>query len=65
MLAEKPIASSTARAPIRLTGTAITGMMVARRLPRNRNTTITTSTNASPSVFSTSLMVSETKVLLS
>ena len=50
---------------MRLTGTAMVGMMVARRLPRNRNTTITTSTNASVSVRSTSLMVSDTKVVLS
>jgi hypothetical protein len=50
-------------APIRLTGTAMVGMMVARRLPRNRNTTITTSTKASTSVFSTSWMVAVTKVV--
>ena len=56
----KPSANSTAKAPIRLTGTAITGIIVARRLPRNRNTTITTSTKASPSVFSTSVIVSLT-----
>ena len=47
--------------PTRLTGTATAGMMVARRLPRNRNTTITTRMNASNSVFMTSRMVSRTK----
>ncbi len=65
VLAENPTASRTAKVPIRLTGTATVGMMVARSLPRNRNTTITTRTNASARVFSTSRMVSETKVLLS
>ena len=60
VLAEKPSASSTAKVPIRLTGTATVGMMVARRLPRNRNTTSTTSTKASASVLSTSWIVSVT-----
>ena len=55
--------SSTAKALIRLTGTATAGMMVARRPPRNRNTTMTTSTKASLIVFSTSLIVSFTKVV--
>ena len=55
--------SSTAKVPMRLTGTATAGMMVARILPRNRNTTITTSKKASPMVFSTSLIVSFTKVV--
>ena len=58
VLAEKPSASSTAKVPIRLTGTAISGMSVARRLPRNRKTTITTSTKASISVWITSSIVS-------
>ena len=65
VLAEKPIAASTANAPIRLTGTAMVGMMVARRLPRNRNTTITTRMNASPSVLMTSCTVSRTNDVLS
>ena len=60
VLAENPSASSTAKAPIRLTGTAMVGMIVARRLPRKKNTTMTTRTNASPRVFSTSAMVSVT-----
>ena len=50
---------------MRLTGTATVGMIVARRLPRNRNTTITTRTKASDSVLMTSWIVSETKLLLS
>ena len=62
VFAEKPMESSTAKAPMRLTGTATVGISVARRLPRNRNTTMTTRTKASPRVFSTSRMVSLTKI---
>ena len=62
VLAEKPSASSTAKVPISDTGTAMIGMSVARQLPRNRNTTITTSTKASISVWTTSSMVSVTNV---
>ena len=40
--AENPTASSTANVPTRLTGTATAGMIVARRLPRNRKTTMAT-----------------------
>ena len=46
VLAEKPKASSTAKVPIRLTGMATIGMIVARTLPRKTNTTATTSTKA-------------------
>ncbi len=49
--------------PIRLTGTATAGMIVARRLPRNRKTTITTRTNASATVHSTSPIVSVTNTV--
>ena len=48
---------------MRLTGTAMAGITVARRFPRNRNTTRTTRTKASASVRSTSEMVSFTKVV--
>ena len=65
VLAEKPSADMPANAPIRLTGTAMVGMMVARMLPRNRNTTSTTRTNASKMVLSTSCTVSRTKSVLS
>ncbi len=65
VLAEKPNASSTANVPIRLTGIATIGMIVARTLPRKTNTTATTSAKAIPSVFTTSLIVSETNELLS
>jgi hypothetical protein len=50
---------------MRLTGTAIAGMIVALSEPRNRKTTTTTSTNASISVRMTSLIVSFTKVVVS
>ena len=65
VLAEYPITSSTANAPITLTGTAIAGIRVARRLPRNRKTTMTTSPNALISVISTSWIVSRPKVIVS
>ena len=65
VLAEKPTASSTAKVPIRLTGTAMTGMIVARTLPRNSSTTMTTSTKASSRVLMTSCIVSTTKVEVS
>ena len=59
------MASSTAKVPIRLTGTATIGMIVARTLPRNRNTTSTTRPKAMVRVFTTSSMVEATKPLLS
>ena len=65
VLAEKPAASRMAKVPIRLTGMATIGMIVARTLPRNRNTTSTTSTKAMPSVFCTSVIVAATNVELS
>ena len=65
VLAEKPSASITAKVPISDTGTAISGISVARTLPRNRKTTITTRTNASISVCTTSLMLSLTKIVVS
>ena len=61
MLSEKPSASMTAKVPISETGTAISGISVARTLPRNRKTTITTRTNASIRVWITSSMLSCTK----
>ena len=36
VLAEKPMASITAKVPISETGTAMAGTIVARKLPRNR-----------------------------
>src|SRR5215469_16973726 len=63
VLAEYPTALSAINVPIRLTGTARVGINVARRLPRNRNTTSTTRMKASMSVFLTSRMVSVTKIV--
>ena len=65
VLAEKPIASITAKVPISATGTAISGISVARKLPRNRNTTMTTRTNASISVWTTSSMLCLTNAVVS
>ena len=50
VLALKPSASMTAKVPISETGTAMIGISVVRSLPRNRNTTSATRTNASTSV---------------
>jgi hypothetical protein len=54
-----------AKVPISATGTANSGMSVARTLPRNRKTTMTTSTNASNSVCTTPRMLSLTKIVVS
>ncbi len=59
MFKEKPKASITAKVPISDTGTAISGIRVARRLPRNRKTTITTRMKASIRVWITSSMLSQ------
>ena len=65
VLAEKPNASITENVPIRDTGTAISGIRVARKLPRNRNTTMTTRTKPSNSVWTTPLMLSFTNSVVS
>ena len=65
VLAEKPSASITANVPISDTGTAISGISVARKLPRNRKTTITTRMKASIRVWTTSSMLSLTKAVVS
>src|ERR1700733_15363590 len=65
VLRENPNAISTAIEPIKLTGIATIGMIVARQLPRNRNTTSTTRPNAIANVDCTSVRVSATKLLLS
>ncbi|MNZ72262.1 hypothetical protein D3C78_906370 [compost metagenome] len=54
MFTEKPMAAIPMKVPTIDTGTASTGISVARRLCRNRNTTITTSTRASKKVWITS-----------
>ena len=65
VLAEYPMINSTAKLPITLTGTAIAGMRVARRLPRKTKTTATTSAKAMTSVINTSWIVAWTKVVVS
>ena len=47
------------------TGTATSGISVVRNLPRNRNTTMPTSTKASPSVRITSSIVDFTNTVVS
>ena len=56
VLTENPNNIMPAKVPMIATGTAITGMMVARQLPRKRNTTSTTNATASKNVFATSLI---------
>src|SRR5262245_37031064 len=65
VFAENPRANITANVPTSETGTAMEGMRVAQKLPRKMKTTITTRTNASTSVFTTSCMLSLTKVVVS
>ena len=59
------ITSMTANVPIIDTGTARSGINVVRSLPRNRNTTIPTSTNAITRLRITSAIVVVTKTVLS
>jgi len=60
VLIENPSNGNTAKVPISETGTAITGIKVARQFCRNRNTTMITRTIASSSVVSVSFMPSLT-----
>ena len=53
----------TAKVPMIDTGTATSGMSVVRSLPRNRKTTIATSTKAMTSVWMTSSMVEVTNTV--
>ena len=55
----------TAKVPTRATGTAMIGMIVARRLPRKMKTTMPTSTKASISVLITLLIVAFTNTVVS
>ena len=55
-LIEYPNASITKKVPISDSGMAMTGMMTARRLPRNRKMTMVTMRSDSASVFTTSTM---------
>ena len=65
VLIEKPTIHRPAKVPIRDTGTAIIGMMVARTVCRNTKTTSTTRMAASKMVLTTSLMDASTKRVVS
>ena len=65
VLIEKPKRYRPAKVPISDIGTAIIGIKVARQFCKNRNTTITTRSIASPSVLNTSFMEAFTKLLVS
>ncbi len=62
VLIEKPNSLTKAKVPISDTGMVRAGMMVLRQFCRNRNITSTTSSNASPRVFNTSVIDSRTTV---
>ena len=64
-LAEKPMASMTAKVPISATGTAMIGMIVARKLPRKMKTTMPTKMKASKRVWITASIVASTKTVVS
>ncbi len=65
MLIEKPRASMPMNVPTIDTGTASTGINVARMLCRNTKTTITTRTSASKKVWITSEMDARVKSVVS
>ena len=65
VLIEKPSRYSAANVPTIDTGTAISGMIEARQVCRNRITTSTTSSTASSSVVTTALIESRTKMVVS
>ena len=65
MLMEKPSTPSTAKVPSNTTGTAMVGISVARKLPRNRYITRKTSTTASISVLMTPLIDTSTNGVVS
>ena len=59
-LIEKPNTCMTAKVPITETGTAISGMIEARQVCRNRMTTSTTRATASSSVCTTASIEART-----
>ena len=65
VLIEKPSSGKNANVPIRDTGTAISGISVARQFWRNRNTTTITSSVASAMVVVISAMPSVTGSVVS
>ena len=65
VLIEKPRSGKTAKVPINETGTAIIGMSVARQFCKKRKTTRMTNSIASNSVFTISLIPSDTGSVVS
>ncbi len=65
MLMENPKIPKTAKVPRRTTGTAIVGISVARMFPRKSHMIRKTSRIASKSVFTTSLMATRMKGVVS
>jgi hypothetical protein len=65
VLIEKPRSGKTAKVPMSETGTATSGMSVARQFWRNRKTTRRTRSIASPSVMTISRMPSVTGAVVS
>jgi len=65
MLMENPNSASTPKVPSSTTGTAMVGIRVARRLPRNRYMMRNTRMIASMSVLTTSQMATFTKGVVS
>ena len=64
-LIEKPSTNMPAKVPMIDTGMAMTGMIIARTLCRNRKTTSTTSVIASTKVMATSSIETSTKRVVS
>ena len=62
---EKPKRYKPANVPIRDIGTAMIGIKVARQFCKNKNTTSTTRSIASPNVLNTSFIDAFTKLLVS
>ena len=65
LFSEKPNACITANVPMSDTGTASSGMMEARQFCRKTMTTITTSSTASNSVWTTASMDSRANTVVS
>ena len=65
VLIEKPMSGNTMKVPTSETGTASSGINVARKPWRKMKTTITTRTRASKSVLTISLMPSLTASVVS
>ena len=61
VLIEYPASDSTPKVPSSTTGTAMAGIIVARKFCRKMNITMTTRIMASPSALTTSLMEARTK----